>query len=171
MLVAVAVLTSSCVDRAAPDPAPPPTTQRGPVCPESGWQVEVGTADAAMGIRVMGLTLTNCGDRTFTLDGYPDVQVLDQDGEPLPVTVVDGDIASVPAFAVEPTPVPVEPGDTAISGILWRNRVTTGPAVTGYGLAVRPVDGDRPQRLLDEDLHIDLGDTGTLGVRAWTVSP
>lgn len=168
MLVAVAVLTSSCVDRAAPDPEP---TRRGPACPESGWRVEIGPTDAAMGIRVMALTLTNCGDETFTLDGYPDVEVLDQDGEPLPVAVVDGDIASVAAFDVAPVPVRVEPGGTAISGILWRNRVTTGPAVTGYGLAVRPGDGDRPQRLLEEDLHIDLGDTGRLGVRAWSVSP
>jgi hypothetical protein len=169
----MATLTTSCVDRSGPEP-PAPTTGIGQACPESGRTVEVGPDDAAMGLRVIALTLTNCGDESFTLNGYPRVRVLDEGGAEVPVTVLDGagDIALVPEFDNPPAPITVRPGDTATSGILWRNLVTgAGPAVTGYALEVRPVDGDPPQRLAEDDLHIDLGDTGRLGVRAWSVSP
>ncbi len=176
-LVTVAALTSSCVDRGTPEPTPPAptTTEQGMACPESGRLVEVGLAEAATGVRVIGLTLTNCGDGPFTVTGYPRVRVLAEDGAELPVTVVDGSggIATVPAFDAPPAPVTVEPGGTATSGILWRNLVTdaTAPAVVGHALEVRPVDGDPPQRLAGDALRIDLGTTGRLGVRAWSVSP
>ena len=43
-------------------------------CPPEGVRFEVGEGDAAMGLRVLGITLVNCGTRDYRLNGYPDVR-------------------------------------------------------------------------------------------------
>lgn len=177
MTVAITLLlTTSCVARTTPEPTPVPTpTPTEPACPESGVTVEVGGSDAAMGLREMNLTMTNCGDRPYTVDGYPALKVLDEDRAEIPVLVGNGTngIATVPAFDNPPVPVTLQPGDTAVSGLIWRNLVTDAnvPATVGVYLEVQPAPGEKWQRLAEGDLNIDLGNTGKLGVRAWTVSP
>lgn len=38
-------------------------------CPDSGMRVTAGDVEAAMGLRALTVTLTNCGKATFTLFG------------------------------------------------------------------------------------------------------
>lgn len=173
--VAITLLATSCVARTVPDPTPVPTTETKPKCPAPGVTVSAGAVDAAMGLRVMTLTMTNCGADAYTVDGYPAVRVLDEDRAEVTVEVGNGTagIATVPPFDNPPAPVMLKPGETATSGLLWRNLVTdaTVPATVGSYLEVSPAPGDPWQRLAETDLNIDLGNTGKLGVRAWTVSP
>ncbi|WP_394429142.1 DUF4232 domain-containing protein [Streptomyces sp. SGAir0957] len=51
---------------AASAPAAPAVS--GP-CPDSGMRVTAGDVEAAMGLRALTVTLTNCGKATFTLFG------------------------------------------------------------------------------------------------------
>lgn len=51
-------------------------------CPSSGVRMLPDLVEAAMGLRAMGVTLTNCGEKTYTLKGYPSIQLLDAEGEP-----------------------------------------------------------------------------------------
>lgn len=55
----------------------------GGPCPPSGLRLYADDGDAAMGLRVVGLHLRNCGTAVVTLDGYPQVQPLDLDHKPL----------------------------------------------------------------------------------------
>lgn len=131
-----------------------------------------------MGLRVANLDLTNCGDDPVTVEGYPDLRVLGADGELLGVRIGQGSsgIADVPEFDNPPVPVILRPGDTALSGIMWKN-TNDDPSVeplVGAQLEISPAPGwdwqdVKPGTTNDiETLHIDLGTTGVLGVRAWT---
>jgi uncharacterized protein DUF4232 len=170
--IALSLLAGCTAD---PPPVPPtprsttPTTE--PVCPD-GIAVTAGVADAASGVRILVLHLSNCGDRPYTVNGYPEVRVLDADGAVLQVAVAPGsnDVATVEAFDAPPTPMTLPPGGTAVSGVLWRNTVIDGrPSMLGTALDVRPAPDADWQRITDDDpdgLHIDLGTTGRMGVRA-----
>lgn len=176
VLAAVAVL-AACDPAPAAEPSTPATrpTAAGADCPKSGVTIRPGAAEAAMGLRVLSLELTNCGDAPYPLHGYPGVRVLDEHREELHVEVGEGSsgIAVVDAFDAPPTRITLAPGETATSGLLWRNTVTnaTVPATTGSYLEVRPAAGAPWQPLDDAEeppLTIDLGTTGKVGVRAWT---
>src|SRR5690349_15614194 len=67
------------VTDAAPTPTPSasPPPEAGPQCLEPGVELTVGEVDAAMGLRAVGITLRNCGTGTYTVNGYPVVDVLD----------------------------------------------------------------------------------------------
>ncbi|MDX3641130.1 DUF4232 domain-containing protein [Streptomyces sp. MB09-02B] len=140
-------------------------------CPASGVRMLPGLVDAAMGLRAMGVTLTNCGEKTYTVKGYPSIQVLDADGEPYDdVRVLQGpqDVTTaVPDLG--PHQVALKPGESAETVLVWRNTVTEVdvPAVNAPTLRIAPLPG-RPAEVLTPDGGLDLGNTGRLGTTAWT---
>ncbi|OKI07264.1 hypothetical protein A6A06_35685 [Streptomyces sp. CB02923] len=144
--------------------AKPKPSRTAPACPADGVAVKGLPVDAAMGTRAMGITLTNCGNRPYKVNGYAGVQVLDEDRKPLAVKISHGsDIVDDRG----PEPLTLKPGEHARAVLMWRNRVTsaTDPAVNGAFLALTPAEGGgRPQTVRE---LIDLGTTGKLGITAW----
>ncbi|MEV8443096.1 DUF4232 domain-containing protein [Actinosynnema sp. NPDC051121] len=136
--------------------------------------------EAAMGLRVMTLKLTNCGTEALELHGYPSVTVLDADRQPVTIAVGPGSfgVSRVEAFDVEPQPVTVPPGGSAVTGLLWRNTYddTSAPPVVGEHLELAVATGQptqvfTPVRGDGVPDTIDLGSTGRLGLRPWTAAP
>ncbi|ROP36959.1 uncharacterized protein DUF4232 [Saccharothrix texasensis] len=168
---------SACT--AAP-PAPPTPSPSADACP-TGVEYAVAGEDAASGLRVLTLELTNCGTEALELEGYPSVTVLDADHAPLPVAVGRGSsgISAVEAFDTAPLPVTVRPGESAVTGLLWRNTYTdtSTPPVVGEHLELALTTGGPPQVFTPTRegdgtaLTIDLGSTGELGLRPWTAAP
>lgn len=141
--------------------SPPPT----PSCAGSGLLLYAGPPDAAMGLRVQTVTLTNCGDTVRRVKGYPRVRLLDGDGEALKVTIDRG--ARRVTTAVEdpgPKEVTVRPGRSATFTLAWRNTYggTTRPPAVGATLVVSTGSGRQ-----DVSGLFDLGSTNLLGVTAW----
>jgi Protein of unknown function (DUF4232) len=137
--------------------------------------------DAAMGLRVLTLQVTNCGSVPRTLNGYPSIRLFDDDQHQLDVDVSDGSggIATVPEFDDPPRAVTLQPGERAWSGLLWRNLVTD-PDLGKVETAVRlqaAVTAGQPYREVPLiapnevqgaiQVNIDLGNTGRIGVEAW----
>lgn len=143
-------------------------------CPAEGVRLLVAGVEAAMGLRVLTVQLTNCGSEPYTVHGYPSVRLFDEEREPVEVVVRQGagGIATVPAFDVPPRPVTLRPGEHARTGLLWRNLVTdsTVAATTAVRLELASASGRpwQPVPLGAPAVTIDLGNTGELGVRAWT---
>ncbi|MGM1061486.1 DUF4232 domain-containing protein [Saccharothrix sp. Mg75] len=135
----------------------------------------LGTQDAAMGLRVLGIRATNCGTQPLTLDGYPVIEVLDEDRAVLPVVVGRGSfgISSVESFDRAPQPVTIHPGEYATTSVLWRNKYDdlTAPPAVGTHLRIVAASDIAPEvfALVGEDgpTTIDLGSTGRLGVAPW----
>ncbi|MFI9847127.1 DUF4232 domain-containing protein [Nonomuraea sp. NPDC051941] len=145
--------------------SPPPT----PSCAGSGLLLYAEPPDAAMGLRVQTVTLTNCGDTVRQVEGYPRVRLLDEDGEPLKVKIDRG--ARRVTTAVEdpgPKAVTVRPGRSAAFTLAWRNTYggTTRPPAVGATLVV--TTGSGRQRVSG---LFDLGSTDLLGVTAWKPVP
>lgn len=151
-------------------------------CSPEGIRFAVVGGDAAMGLRDLALELVNCGTAPVTVTGYPDVRLFGEDHQPLTVTVEhgSGSIATVPDFDNPPGEVTLRPGERARSGLLWRNLVTDSDlskSVTAYYLEATAGRGtpwlDVPMVMPDavlgaREVTVDLGNTGKLGVRAWT---
>jgi len=165
-----------------PPPVPPPApTPSGPPCPAGGVDIAAEGGEAAMGLRVLKLRMRNCGATPYPVSGYPDLELLDEDGQVLDVEVQRGStgISRVDWFEAPPREVTLQPGDTATSGLVWRNTYddTTEPPQVGTRIAVAPVAG-RPRLTFRPEpagaggtatpTTIDLGSTGVVGVRAWT---
>lgn len=129
-----------------------------------------GSKHAAMGLRALTVSMTNCGDRSYSVNGYPVVRVLDGDRKPLDVQVALGTraITADPAWAADPQPVTLAPGGTVTAVVVWRNLVTdpTVVATTGRYLEIAPVGG-APAQTVNPRGGIDLGNTGRLGVGPW----
>ncbi|MFE3182413.1 DUF4232 domain-containing protein [Streptomyces violascens] len=137
-------------------------------CPASGLRLTTDDGDAAMGLRVVGLHLENCGKRDYSLDGYPLLELLDKDLAPVQgVRIVNGsgDISSGTGFDEPARPLVLKPGESASSGLMWRNTTESGAAVNVPYVRVRAQQGADPVTLTP---HLDLGTTGKLAVRAWT---
>lgn len=157
---------------AAPSaPAPATSSPAPPACPESGLSVRPGHVDAAMGLRVLQIVVTNCGTEERTVRGHPTVALLDEDREPIDVTATPGSsgVATVAAFDAEPATVTLEPGEWATSALLWRNKVTDASvrATNGRYVVVTVSAGDEAQ-VIEPEGGIDLGTTVRLGVAPWT---
>ncbi|MEU7470132.1 DUF4232 domain-containing protein [Streptomyces sp. NPDC044984] len=143
------------------------TPSPGGPCPDSGVRVYADDANAAMGLRVVSVRLENCGTRPYSLHGYPDVRLFDEDHEPVDGVRVLRDGASVaggtgadgPAL-----PLVLKPGEGAWAGLVWRNTVEAGAAVDVPYVRVRAKSGADPVTLVPE---LDLGTTGKLGVGPW----
>ncbi|MEU4541117.1 DUF4232 domain-containing protein [Streptosporangium sp. NPDC023825] len=145
------------------DEAPAPAGS----CPPSGIRVTSGNGDAAMGLRVVGLRLENCSTRTYRLNGYPRLQLLDEDRKPVTGVKVlhgSGGISAVTGFDDPPRAVTLKPGESASAGLLWRNTVTAGTPVNLPYVRVNAKAGARPVMVTPE---LDLGTTGKIGVSPW----
>ncbi|ARQ72300.1 DUF4232 domain-containing protein [Streptomyces marincola] len=157
---------------AAPSPAPPdggPGAPAAPECPESGVRVTPGMVEAAMGLRVLDIQLTNCGTQPYRLEGHPHLVLLGADREPVGVEPVEGSagIAVVEGFDDAPRPLTLAPGESASAGLLWRNTVAeTGAPVVAEHAEVTPAPGT-PAQEITPDGGIDLGTTGLAGVGPW----
>ncbi|MGX7826424.1 DUF4232 domain-containing protein [Actinokineospora sp. 24-640] len=174
LLCGTAVLAGCAGPAPVPPPPAPPPTSTATDCPESGAVISVGEVDSAMGLRALGILVTNCGTDDYTVNGYPAVQVLDADRQPLDVTVGNGSapVSSPDSYDVPPRPVTLRPGEHATARVLWRNTVTdpTVPATEGHYLGIAPMPGESPQ-IVAPGGGIDLGTTGRLAVNPWAVRP
>lgn len=144
-------------------------------CPPEGVRFEVGQGDAAMGLRVLGITLVNCGSRIYGLNGYPAVRSLDEDRVALKVRVLHGVkeiIGSAMPWDGLPQPVVLKPGQRAGAAVAWRNTYDDirKPPVTVRFLDIAPLPG-RPSQVVAPDGGLDLGSTGRIGVSAWELLP
>ncbi|MFJ4584512.1 DUF4232 domain-containing protein [Streptomyces echinatus] len=140
-------------------------------CPPSGVRLTADDGDAAMGLRVVGLRLENCGTRDYSLDGYPLLELLDEDRSPVEgVRIVHGSggISTGTGFDDPARPLVLEPGESALSGLMWRKTTGFGTAVDVPYVRVRAERGADPVTVTP---HLDLGTTGKLAVRAWTRPP
>ncbi|WP_232789844.1 DUF4232 domain-containing protein [Streptomyces jeddahensis] len=145
-------------------PSPGGSVQDESACPASGVRIWAGPVNAAMGLRAQTVTLTNCGEQPFLLNGYPSVRVLDENG-----TVMDGvktvqgtdSIPMAPPDAPEPAPLTLDPGESAQTNLVWRMG-----AGTGMFLRIAPAAGDDPATVRLTE-HLDIGPEGELGTTAW----
>ncbi|MEV6953259.1 DUF4232 domain-containing protein [Streptomyces sp. NPDC051183] len=157
--------------QAVEEPTARATAAAGAECPEGGVRAFEGTGDAAMGLRVAQIQLVNCGAQPYVLEGHPDIRVLDGQRRPVEVSVGQGSngISSATGLDAAPQRVTLQPGEAASVGLLWRNLVTDAavPAVEGWVLDIGPRPG-APRLTLALKNSIDLGNTGKLGVGAWT---
>lgn len=120
-----------------------------------------------MGLRVVGLHLENCGSRTYSLEGYPVLQLLDAEHQPVDGIEILRGTDGIPMAGGDegpPRPVTLRPGESAVSGLAWRNTTEFGEAVTVPYVRVRAEAGADPVTVAP---HLDLGTTGELGVRPW----
>ncbi|MEV5596608.1 DUF4232 domain-containing protein [Streptomyces sp. NPDC052496] len=146
---------------AAEAPAEPGT------CPASGIRVSADQGDAAMGLRVVGLRLDNCGARDYTVEGYPLLELLDDGFEPvhgIKILHGGGGITTGTGLDTQPRPVTLKPGESATSGLVWRNTTEAGTPVNVPYVRIRAKAGAAPATVTP---HLDLGTTGKLGVGPW----
>ncbi|TGA87786.1 DUF4232 domain-containing protein [Streptomyces sp. MZ04] len=141
-------------------------------CPASGVRIEPGMVDAAMGLRAMSVTLTNCGKRAYRLNGYPGLRVLDEHREPLDVQILEGPNPVTQMEDPGPHPLTLRREESAHTVLVWRNTVTdtTTNAVSGTYLEVTPAKGARKATVTPQG-RIDLGNTGRIGTTAWQKTP
>ncbi|MER5296794.1 DUF4232 domain-containing protein [Streptomyces pharetrae] len=136
-------------------------------CPASGIRISADQGDAAMGLRVVGLHLDNCGTRAYTVEGYPLLELLDAGLKPVDgVDILDGsgEISTGAGPDEPPRPVTLQPGESAIASLVWRNTTESGTPVDVPHVRVRAEEGADPVIVTP---HLDLGTTGKLGVRPW----
>ncbi|MFD9099672.1 DUF4232 domain-containing protein [Streptomyces virginiae] len=160
--------TGAAPNRGAPVPAP----TSGPPCPEGGVRLVETGGDAAMGLRVEGFQLVNCGMEAYVLEGYPGVSLRDARNDPLEVAVEHGAAGittGVPNIEAAPQRVTLAPGQAAAWSVVWRNLVTdsTVPATTAAVMEIEPRPG-APRLWLRLARPFDLGNTGKLGIGPWT---
>ncbi|WP_037888400.1 DUF4232 domain-containing protein [Streptomyces viridochromogenes] len=154
------------VEKVRSVPADETPSASGP-CPASGVHVYADEGDAAMGLRVVGLHLVNCGTRPYRLDGYPELELLDEDHDPVDgVRILHGTdrISTGIAGAGGPQPVVLRPGEAAEATLAWRNTTGFGDPVHAPYVRVAARPGARPVTVMPE---LDLGTTGKLGVGPW----
>lgn len=147
-------------------PADEASSASGP-CPASGVHVYADQGDAAMGLRVVGLHLVNCGTKSYELDGYPELELLDADHDSVDgVRILQGPdrISTAVGGGGSPQRVVLRPGEAAQSTLAWRNITGAGTPVNAPYVRVRAKPGAGPVMVKPE---LDLGTTGQLGVGPW----
>jgi Protein of unknown function (DUF4232) len=150
-----------------------PMASAEPLC-DNGLQFTTTDGDAAMGLRVMQVQVRNCGTEALQLNGYPQVQLLDEERQPMVVDILEGSggISSVDGFDAPPQPITVQPGETAKTAFMWKN-TNTGevPPQVGWYADMAAAPGGVWYELAPlpprTSMHIDLGTTGRMGVQAW----
>ncbi|MDG9688062.1 DUF4232 domain-containing protein [Streptomyces sp. DH18] len=144
-------------ERTGPTSAPPGE------CPASGAVVDMGPVETGMMHRAVVLTLTNCGNEPYAVDGYPSVRALGEDGRPLSVEVnEDGSY-----FGSDPGPkkVVLDPGGTVKSILAWVSTPEGGDLVEGDALAISAAPG-LPARVFPLEGH-DIRLMDELNTTAW----
>ncbi|MGW1881354.1 DUF4232 domain-containing protein [Streptomyces sp. NPDC001970] len=145
-----------------------PPSEDGQGCPDTGVRVSAGMVTAAMGLRAMTVTLTNCGERDQRLNGYPDVRVRDVDRKRMNVTVLKGPGPITTLDDPGPHPVTLRAGESAYSVFVWRYSAVDPATRRGSGVYVEiapAAGGDR--QTVEPEGGLDVGDTGLLGTTAW----
>ncbi|WPR53974.1 DUF4232 domain-containing protein [Streptomyces sp. S399] len=121
-----------------------------------------------MGLRVGTVALYNCGAEPLKLKGYPALQVLDTEREPMGTEVVEGTRrVSMGPEDPGPRPLVLDPGMSARSTLAWRYWAVdprTGKGLGAY-LRVAP-DGQTPPQTVEVAGGLDVGE-GVLGTTAW----
>ncbi|MFJ9615284.1 DUF4232 domain-containing protein [Streptomyces noursei] len=136
-------------------------------CPASGARVSADQGDAAMGLRIVGLHLDNCGTGDYTLEGYPLLELLDKDLQPvhgIKILHGSGEITTGAEPDEQPRPMTLKPGESATAGLVWRNTTESGTPVNVPSARVRAKTGAAPVTVTPD---LDLGTTGKLGVKPW----
>ncbi|SED67017.1 Protein of unknown function [Streptomyces sp. 2131.1] len=148
-----------------------PSDGAGGDCPSSGVRITNDRGDAAMGLRVVGIHLENCGTADYHLNGYPSLRLLDEDREPVSgVDLLHGTdkISTGVGGSAAPRPVTLRPGESARATLAWRNTTTEGDPVNAPYVEVTAKPGAKPVTVTPE---LDLGTTGRLGVGPWKKTP
>lgn len=73
-----------------------------------------------------------------------------------------------PGFDEPARPLVLKPGESALSGLMWRDTTEFGTSVNVPYVTVRAQRGADPVTVTP---HLDFGTTGELAVRAWTRLP
>ncbi|MGK5543919.1 DUF4232 domain-containing protein [Streptomyces sp. URMC 127] len=140
---------------------------QGGTCPSSGLHFYADDdANTAMGLRALAVNLRNCGTRPYRLNGYPQLQVLDEGHRPVSgvETVRGSEVAQSTGADGEPRPLVLQPGEGAYAVLVWRNTTQSGEPVNAPYARVRVQSGAAPVMVIPE---FDLGTTGKLGVGPW----
>lgn len=125
--------------------------------------ITVGEVEAALGHRAVVLKLTNCRARTLTLDGYPEVAVLDAKRNKMKISVAHD--SSYMATDPGPARIRLGKGESALAAVSWSNTVEVyGGAVTDTYLSVARGKGDTP---IVWPVVTDIGTTGKVELTAW----
>ncbi|MGW6014107.1 DUF4232 domain-containing protein [Streptomyces sp. NPDC055210] len=150
----------------SPTPSPSVPGQQTEGCPKSGLRFAADQGDAAMGLRAMGLDVTNCADEPRKLNGYPAITVLDASGDPFPgVRTVEGtDQVSMAPEDPGPRPLTLAPGESAHAALYWRMNNSS-----GVYLRVAPKQGDDTVTVRPP-YPLDIGPENVLGTTAWQPS-
>ncbi|MGW2490299.1 DUF4232 domain-containing protein [Streptomyces sp. NPDC001606] len=158
-------VTGVSVEQVRSVPTAEAPSQGGP-CPASGTRLYPDQGDAAMGLRVVGLHLENCGTRPYALDGRPALRVLGADHAPVTgVRVVPGEsVATSTGADGTPRPLTLAPGERAYAVLVWRNTTEAGDPVNAPYVRVWARPGAAPVTVTPE---LDLGTTGRLGIGPW----
>ncbi|WP_328540677.1 DUF4232 domain-containing protein [Streptomyces sp. NBC_00344] len=137
------------------------------VCPPAGTRVMADEGDAAMGLRVVGLHLTNCGTGVYHITGFPHLRLLDDKRKPVDsVRILHGtdQISTAVTEDARPQAVTLQPGESASASLAWRNTTGSGSPVNAPYAEVTAKPGSPTVTVTPE---IDLGTTGELGVSPW----
>ncbi|MGW0425412.1 DUF4232 domain-containing protein [Streptomyces sp. NPDC003015] len=136
-------------------------------CPKSGMRLYADQGDAALGLRVVGLHLVNCGTGRIRLNGYPKLTIQDEDHHTVDgVRILRGtdQIGTGVGGDGSPQPVTLRPGEAAVAGLAWRNTTQAGEPVNAPYVRVWATPAADPVMVVPE---LDLGTTGKLGVGPW----
>jgi hypothetical protein len=136
-------------------------------CPKSGMRLYADQGDAALGLRVVGLHLVNCGTGPVQLNGYPKLTIQDENHHTVDgVRILQGtdQIGTGVGGDGSPQPVTLRPGEAAVAGLAWRNTTQAGEPVNAPYVRVWATPAADPVMVVPE---LDLGTTGKLGVGPW----
>lgn len=136
-------------------------------CPKAGMRLYADQGDAAMGLRVVGLHLVNCGAGPVRLNGYPKLTIQDEDHhavDGIRILQGTGQISTGIGGDSGPQPVVLRPGEAAVSELAWRNTTQAGEPVNAPYARVWATPAADPVMVVPE---LDLGTTGELGVGPW----
>jgi hypothetical protein len=119
--------------------------------------------EAALGHRAVVIKLTNCRSNVMTVNGYPDVTVLDGKRMSMDVTVTRG--TSYMAIDPGPTTIHLRKGETAMAAVSWSNTVELGKdTAEGTYLSIASRAHDKP---IIWPVVTDIGTTAKLTLTAW----
>ncbi|MGW2228575.1 DUF4232 domain-containing protein [Streptomyces formicae] len=156
-------------DGRSPADAPSAGTPR---CPESGVTMSPGMVSAAMGLRAMSVTVTNCGKGVRRINGYPDIRVRGLDKQLFRVNVLKGTEPVTTMDDPGPRRVTLKPGESAYTSLVWRYSAVDAATLEGSGVYVEIGTGKGAARqTIQPDGGLDIGETGMLGTTAWQRSP